>query len=708
MAVRVTYHRGVSDLAIVGAPATEPFSSQRELVEAELELARGRIRFALAERQRITSGERPAPGWPTDFMEGERYVAARLDATSSWGVRFPITWLSERLGLGPNELRLVWVLLAHELCAVSRGMLRDLNTENAADPTTDTVRLVAFGGRNYAEASRLLAPNSPLVLQGLIERTDTDAAAADHRKTWKIARRIAALANEDLSTDADLFRIAAVVIPDECELGIGRQGVEADPDCWPVLMAALGSARPTGESRTVVVQGQRGSGRRTLLRTGAARCKLELLEVDLRRLSSNPAHARAQLTAIARECRLFNRVPLLRDLDALVTAGDGVVEHSPQKTPCDLIELIMLELEGLLVLATTSSVIPGNRLRKPQIIEPKPLTGLQRVRLWMRALPMLSPDDADLLATMYPIAPALIAEAASVARAQLHDSTAAFAPRHLRTGLRSVLDGQLGGLANRIESKQTRNSLVLPTEQRDALDELVARVRRRRTVYETWELGSLSGRGLGVSALFTGPPGTGKTMAAGLIANELETDLYQVDISKIASKWIGETEKNLASLFDAAEAGHAILLFDEADSLFGKRTDVKTSNDRHANQETNFLLQRLESFRGVCILTTNNDTAIDEAFRRRLSMLVHFPMPDVEERTKLWRSMIGKTVPVAGRLDLAALAARYEMSGGYIRNAVLRAAFFAADADVPVSHQHLARAAQLEYQAMGRIMPSPL
>jgi SpoVK/Ycf46/Vps4 family AAA+-type ATPase len=233
--------------------------------------------------------------------------------------------------------------------------------------------------------------------------------------------------------------------------------------------------------------------------------------------------------------------------------------------------------------------------------------------------------------------------------------------------------------------------------------ELLARIRERRVVFEEWGFAGKIGRGVGVSALFSGPPGTGKTMAAGLIARDLGTELYQVDVSKITSKWIGETEKNLAALFDAAEAGQAILLFDEADALFGKRTEVKSSNDRHANQETNFLLQRLEAFSGICILTTNHEDAIDEAFRRRLSMHVQFPMPEAEERARLWRAMIPAAAPIDSTIDFDVLAARYEMSGGYIRNAVLRAAFHAANERTSIQPAHVALAAQLEYQAMGRI-----
>ena len=313
----------------------------------------------------------------------------------SWTwIHFPISWLRERLGLGANELRLLWVLLAHELCPVSRGMLRELNTESSADPTTDTLRQVAFSTRNYAEGSRLLAPNSPLVLQGLIERTDIDSNAADHRKTWKIARRIASLANEDLSMDPELYRLATVVPPDDSQLGIGGEGVESDPDCWPMLMSALADGREAREARTLLVQGPRGSGRRTFLRSAAAKCKIELLEVDCRRISTNPSTARGQAMAIARECRLFDRVPLLRDLDKLIPISGVTNESSAPTAQHDLVDLVMLELEGLLVLGTTAAVIPGNRLRNPQIIEPAPLTGLQRARLWARALPMITLDDA--------------------------------------------------------------------------------------------------------------------------------------------------------------------------------------------------------------------------------------------------------------------------------------------------------------------------
>jgi SpoVK/Ycf46/Vps4 family AAA+-type ATPase len=193
-------------------------------------------------------------------------------------------------------------------------------------------------------------------------------------------------------------------------------------------------------------------------------------------------------------------------------------------------------------------------------------------------------------------------------------------------------------------------------------------------------------------------------MVASLIARELGLELFQVDTGKLVSKWIGETEKHLGELFDGAEAGHAILLFDEADSLFGKRTEVRSSNDRYANLETNYLLQRLESFTGICLMTSNHETSIDPAFQRRISLHLRFELPDASERARLWRAMLPDAAPVEAVLDFGVLARRFAMSGGYIRNAALRAAFLAADEGSAIGQAHLEHAARVEYEGMGKIV----
>ena len=223
-------------------------------------------------------------------------------------------------------------------------------------------------------------------------------------------------------------------------------------------------------------------------------------------------------------------------------------------------------------------------------------------------------------------------------------------------------------------------------------------MRQRAKVYETWGFAAKSARGLGISALFTGISGTGKTMAAEVLANELRLDLYHIDLSQVVSKYIGETEKNLRRVFDAAEEGGAILLFDEADALFGKRSELKDSHDRYANIEVSYLLQRMESYRGLAILTTNMKKALDTAFLRRIRFMVQFPFPDAAARAEIWRHIFPADTPTEG-LEAEKLA-RLNVAGGNIRNIALNAAFLGADAGEPVRMAHVLRAARTEYRKL--------
>jgi len=262
---------------------------------------------------------------------------------------------------------------------------------------------------------------------------------------------------------------------------------------------------------------------------------------------------------------------------------------------------------------------------------------------------------------------------------------------------------RLDDLAQRIESSVGWDDLVLPSRQLRMLNEIGIRVRQRTRVHETWGFGKKSDRGLGISALFSGPSGTGKTLAAEVLANQLRLDLYRVDLSQVVSKYIGETEKNLRRVFDAAEEGAAVLLFDEADALFGKRSEVKDSHDRYANVEISYLLQRVEAYRGLAILTTNMRGALDSAFVRRLAFVIEFPYPDQETRAQIWQRVFPPATPTAG-LDVGRLA-QLSLSGGNIRNVALAAAFLAAEAGESVQMHHIFRACEAEYAKLDRSLP---
>ncbi|MHB8644173.1 MAG: ATP-binding protein [Thermomicrobiales bacterium] len=263
-----------------------------------------------------------------------------------------------------------------------------------------------------------------------------------------------------------------------------------------------------------------------------------------------------------------------------------------------------------------------------------------------------------------------------------------------RTETRSGMDD----LAHRIEVAAHWDDFVLPEAQKEILHEIAAHVRQRNIVYDTWGFANKGTRGLGVTALFAGDSGTGKTMAAEVLAGELHLDLYRIDLSAVVSKYIGETEKNLRRVFDTAEGGGAILLFDEADALFGKRSEVKDSHDRHANIEVSYLLQRMDEYRGLAILTSNLKSALDTAFLRRIRFVVHFPFPDAAHRAQIWSRVFPAETPTAG-LDPQRLA-QLNIAGGNIRSIAIRAAFLAADAGEPVRMTHILRAARSEYSKL--------
>jgi AAA+ superfamily predicted ATPase len=259
---------------------------------------------------------------------------------------------------------------------------------------------------------------------------------------------------------------------------------------------------------------------------------------------------------------------------------------------------------------------------------------------------------------------------------------------------RTIGRSKLEDLAQRIESSAGWDDLILPEAQKATLRQIGANVRNRVKVHLEWGFADRGARGLGISALFAGESGTGKTMAAEVLARELQLDLYRIDLSAVVSKYIGETEKNLRQVFDAAEDSGAILLFDEADALFGKRSEVKDSHDRYANIEVSYLLQRMESYRGLAILTTNLKAALDVAFQRRLRFVLHFPFPDQALREAIWRSAFPARTPL-DPIDNGKLA-RLNVTGGSIRNIAINAAFRAAELEEPIAMAHLLHAAHHE------------
>jgi hypothetical protein len=402
--------------------------------------------------------------------------------------------------------------------------------------------------------------------------------------------------------------------------------------------------------------------------------------------------AAADLPAVGPELdqliRLWQRESLILPGALLIQAGPG--EFSPAASHfCE-------RLPGCVFLAGDEPVRLKRAFLRFEVDKPQPV---EQKRLWVKALGAGATNlngALDRLSEQF----RLSAKTIFVTGALAGLDPSAAGPDDLWNVCRSYARPKLEDLAQRIVPVAGWDDLVLPDPQKEMLRQLASQVRHRMSVYETWGFAAKGSRGLGISALFTGESGAGKTMAAKVLARDLKLDLYRIDLSAVVSKYIGETEKNLKRVFDAAEEGGALLLFDEADALFGKRGEINDSRDRYANIEVGYLLQRMEAYQGLAILTTNLKTSIDRAFQRRLRFIVNFPFPDAAQREAIWTRVFPAQTPTIG-LESKRLA-QLNVTGGNIRNIALNAAFLAAETGRPVEMSHLLQAARQEAQKIER------
>jgi SpoVK/Ycf46/Vps4 family AAA+-type ATPase len=385
---------------------------------------------------------------------------------------------------------------------------------------------------------------------------------------------------------------------------------------------------------------------------------------------------------------------------ALLEAGLYISVEEAEPSTQKVIRRIINGIPGPVFLgvrqpwASLSSETATLQVRKPEKAE--------QHNLWVTALSLgiSKPNDKEIskIVGQFDLNTHSIQESAASALKLSDDKSKIY--KSLWDTCRTASRPRLSELSQEINASAKMVDLVLPEREKQLLSEIAIHVSQRSKVYSEWGFEAKSSRGLGVTALFSGPSGTGKTMAAEVLASELQLDLFSIDLSSVVSKYIGETEKNLRRVFDAAESGGAILFFDEADALFGKRSEVKDSHDRYANIEISYLLQRMENYRGLAILSTNIKKALDPAFIRRLRFIVEFPFPDQKSREEMWRKAFPSNTPTEA-LNFERLA-RLNITGGNIRNIAMYASFLAAHENKPVNMNHLKRAAQVEYDKLER------
>jgi hypothetical protein len=590
----------------------------------------------------------------------------------------PIGALVTELGLSPRAVDILLVIAAASLQG-EIARLFGIFSNDAGRPIVDEllVQQLLAGRHDRYDVAAELDPKAPLVRLGIVQLAG------------KRARPFA-----ELTIDAVVLDRLRAEPP---ELGAGTSVRAADcalnaldiPDA--VLDRAYNAlSTPSTTPLRIAVRGVAGSGRRALLAALAAEAGLDLAIISASALPRSVDHFVPALRHALRGAQLAGLFPCVVELDQVAfeeRAGRDVASEVLRAHP------------GPLALVTHADA-PIPFAAGHVVIDVPILPETDRREVWARTLAGANlVADPDGLAARYRVGPGVIRRAVAAAVAPGGESAAT----SIESFIRQMRDARLGQFARRVDRLAAWADVVLPPDILDSLRELVARVRHRRTVFEDWGMGRTMATSRGLTALFQGQPGTGKTLVAGVVARELGLELYQVDLSKVMSKWIGETERNLATIFDAAEDGQVILLFDEADSLFSKRTEVRSSNDRYANLEVNYLLQRLDSFEGIAMLTTNSGGSIDPAFKRRLSFRLSFPFPDEDTREQLWRAHLPSELPTAGTFALDALARKYQLSGGYIRNACLRAAFLAAQEESVLHQHHLERAVALEFAELGKL-----
>ena len=641
----------------------------------------------------LTLGEgiKPPIPLPSDAELRTRLAECRADRESR-DLDHPTIALADRAGLDTDDLDWLEVLTALQ---THPSLLRTATFAWAdfavKQPTVVfMLELLADDAPHRHRIEARLTPDMPLRRLGLIVLGEDRAW---HPRTPLLQRPVA--------VPDGVIRALRGALPGGEGLPPGAlQPSDPPPDSLvlPPEARVLRAVRLAAQQRDltpILLIGAPGAGRRTLASAAAATAGRPLWILDIAALDRAPLAFEAQCVMVLRDVLLADAMLLVR-ADALDADRAAILWRRAQQ--CEA-ALLLTGRPG--AAAHLSGAMPGLRVIEPDDTPPSVRRALFERLLKANAF-AVDPALLGRFVDTYQLTPGDVDRALADARIEVDGPTLTAA--HFDRAVRRQVRTHLSDLAQRVTTSQTWDDLVLGSEQRAALDELMAHARHRSQVFEAWGLGAkVGGRGEGLGCLFSGPPGTGKTMSAALIAQSLGLDLFQVDLARIVDKYVGETEKKLARLFEEAGRLPVVLLFDEADSLFATRTKVESSNDRYANLEVNYLLQLMGRHTGICILTTNLESSIDAALMRRLRFRIHFPLPGPNMRRKLWQTMLPERLPLADDVDLDALARRFEMSGALIRNAVVRAAFRAAAAKTSVSQSTLEQATRAELREMGRL-----
>ena len=625
-------------------------------------------------------------------------IEARVEQSGLQDVRLPIVELAKRFALTAREVDLLFACLAVELDRRYErvyGFLHDDMSRRLAS-TGVALALYCDSVTEQLGARALLNSHAPLRHYRLVEILDDNTATPWPSRSMRIDERIASFLIGETAIDS---RIARYIAPLDAAPS-GRDRI----DELPKRLAQWISALQDGKKPLLYLQGARNAGADTLVRDIALRLRMSVIPIDTELLLDPGADFEQVVHCLFREGLLSQAAVYLRNIDRALEQPNGSSRYRAL--------LRCLADMGSIVFASGETVwcwhLPPDPVEL-RIVELHPGGFDEQLHVWKTVSSNeFTETELHRLISLQPLPVAAIRDVWRMAKmlAAASEGHTALTPtlEHVQQACRIRAGAPVNSLARRLEPKVSWNDLVLPSAQLEQLSAICSQAKHSSIVYGAWQFDRKLSLGKGLNVLFSGPPGTGKTMAAEVIAADLGVDILKIDLSQIVSKYIGETEKNLRQLFDQATNVNAILFFDEADALLGKRSAVKDAHDRYANTETAYLLQKMEEYQGITILATNLRQNMDEAFTRRMRFIVDFPFPEEADRLRIWQSVWPKEAPLAANVDLPALARQFRLSGGSIRNVALSAAFLAAEQSESVSMQHLMRATRRELQKMGRLV----
>jgi hypothetical protein len=627
-------------------------------------------------------------------------IRARMNASAQAGVKLTLAHLAAVCDLSPAEVDILLIALAPELEPRYETLFAYLqNDVTRKRPSLDlSLNLVCRTEQEKLQARRLFSPDAPLNYFHLIELGEEsyDRNPTQLRHFLKMDETVTRflLERQPRQTATGQFLVAEKSIVDVETSALSRTELEN-----------LAHALDRGGMEHAVVQLWGGDD--APLKDAALALAHDLgkdvLYADLGRLEPD----QAKLGALIRDAALWDNL--------LVLDRRLPDSREPEREKKNHVEELLLArvIESNIPVALLSrdeqfgSLGGSTHLWRVNVQAPDYET---RVESWRVALAGSADMDPDRLADLFSFSGKRIQQTVSLAetRAALRDpGVQKLTMLDVLTAGRDLTTPNMQRFATPIEPRFGWTDLVLPAEQTRQLHGISARIQFRSIVHRNWGFGKNLGSGRGLSVLFTGPTGTGKTIAAEVLAADLSLRLFQIDLASVVSKYIGETESNLSMVFREAELSQSLLFFDEADALFGKRTEVKDAHDRYANIEVNYLLQRIEQHRGLVVLATNFQENIDEAFLRRLHCVVRFPFPDETAREQIWKLQFPAQAPVAAPLDFGFLAGQFKLAGGNIRNIALEAAFLAAQeagAAGHISMDHIIEAVKYEHQKQGKLV----